>query len=177
MVSSEDAEILALAEKEGAIAHARPSELASDRSTVVDTCINALESHPSEFFCCLYATAALISTETLRSSAQIFLSDLAPNVLMGVSHYNYHPVQALTYDDDGNAKLLFPEFQNLQSQCYPLARVSNGTFYWAKVDTFLREKTFYSNSLRLFDVPADESFDIDTPEDYEKLIHAYEVRS
>ena len=41
VVSSEDDEILMLA-KERAIAHARPVELASDRSTVVDVCVEAL---------------------------------------------------------------------------------------------------------------------------------------
>lgn len=177
VVSSEDAEILALAQKEGAIAHARPSELASDRSTVVDTCINTIESYPSDFFCCIYATAAMISEKTLKSSAEQFLLTKSANVLMGVSKYNYHPVQALSVDSDGNATLLFPEYKSLQSQCYPTVRVSNGTFYWAKVDTFLREKTFYSSSLRIFDVPADESFDIDTPEDYDRLIQAYEITS
>jgi len=177
IVSSEDAEILDIAQKEGVIAHSRPLELASDRSTVVETCIEALQMYPSTVFCCIYATAALISEKTLKSSAEKFLLTESSSVLMGVSRYNYHPVQALAVDGDGNAKLLFPEYKNLQSQFYPLVRVSNGTFYWAKVDTFLREKTFYTSSLRLFDVPADESFDIDTPEDYEKLIQAYEIRS
>jgi len=177
VVSSEDAEILELARNEGAIAHVRPPELAMDRSTVVDTCINVLETYRVNTFCCIYATAALISKETLESSSKIFYSDDSISVLMGVSEYNHHPVQALTVDDDGNAKLLFPDFQGLQSQFYPVARVSNGTFYWARSDTFLRERTFYSDSLRLFDVPSNEAFDIDTPDDFKKLVKMYAASS
>ena len=174
IVSSEDSEILAIARHEGAVAYERPPELASDRSTVVETCIDVLESHPSDAFCCIYATAALISRETLIESSEVFLSDNSNNVLMGVSEYNYHPVQALTTTKDGNAKLLFPEYEGLQSQFYPPARVSNGTFYWSRVSSFLIEKTFYSNALKLFDVPPNEAFDIDTPEDYRMLIRAFE---
>ena len=94
---------------------------------------------------------------------------------MGVSKFNHHPVQALTVDEDGNARLLFPEYERLQSQFYPVARVSNGTFYWAEVRSFLREQTFYSNALGLFDVPQNEAFDLDTADDYDKLVGAYEA--
>jgi len=175
VVSSEDVEILELALNEGFIAHTSPPELASDRSTVVDTCINALESFPSEFFCCIYPTAALISKKTLNLSSKKFFSDRSKSVLMGVSEFNYHPVQALTVDDDGNARLLFPEFQHLQSQFYPITRVSNGTFYWAEVESFFQEKTFYSNALGLYDVPPEEAFDLDTPGDFAKLVQKYEA--
>ena len=173
VVSSEDTEILALAQKEAAVAHARPLELASDRSTVVETCINVLESYPSDSFCCIYATAALISKETLKSSSKIFLSDGSVNVLMGVSKYNYHPAQALRVLDDGTANLLFPDFQHIQSQFYPDVRVSNGTFYWAKTNNFLEEKTFYSTRLRLFDVPCAEVCDIDTESDFLRLTEIF----
>jgi CMP-N-acetylneuraminic acid synthetase len=173
IVSSEDYEILDIAQEEGVIAHSRPLQLASDRSTVVDTCIEALQTHPGKVFCCIYATAVMLSEETLRVAAEMFLSTKSSSVLMGVSKYNYHPVQALTVTDDGNAKLLFPKYKSLQSQFYPLARVSNGTFYWAKVDTFLKEKTFYSQSLALFDVPDSEVCDVDTEEDYLRLVELF----
>lgn len=176
VVSSEDAEILELASKEGVIAHTRPLQLASDSSTVVDACIEALQVHPSAVFCCIYATAVLISEKTLRTAAEMFLSPKSSNVLMGVSKYNYHPVQALTVDEYGCAKVLFPEYKSLQSQFYPQARVSNGTFYWAKVDTFLKEKTFYSQSLALFDVPDSEVCDVDTEDDYLRLIGLFKKK-
>ena len=175
VVSSEDDEILMLAKKEGAIAHARPVELASDRSTVVDVCVEALGLFPSDFFCCIYPTAAMISRKTLDLSSRSFFSDKSKRVLMGVSEFNHHPTQALTIDEFGNARLLFPEYERLQSQFYPIARVSNGTFYWAEVGSFLIEKTFYSNSLSLFDVPQNEAFDLDTPDDYDRLVGAYEA--
>ena len=176
IVSSEDFEILDIAMKEGVIAHSRPLELASDRSTVVDTCIEALNKYHATIFCCIYATAALISEKSLRSSAERFFLTKSSSVLMGVSKYNYHPIQALTVDGDGNAKLLFPEFKSLQSQFYPPVRVSNGTFYWAKVDAFLKEKTFYTQSLALFDVPDCEVCDVDTEDDYLTLVELFKSK-
>jgi len=176
IVSSEDEEILKLARREGAVAHIRPDDLATDRSTVVETCLDVLKSHNTDAFCCIYATSALLAKETLQLSAQKFFSDKKAGVLMGVSKYNYHPVQALKIEPDGSAKLLFPEYQGAQSQFYPDVRVSNGTFYWARVASFVIEKTFYSESLRLFDVPIDEAFDIDTADDYQALVEAFEAR-
>ena len=175
VVSSEDNEILVLAEKEGAVAHVRPVELASDCSTVVEVCLEALRHFSCDFFCCIYPTAALISKKTLDLSSREFFSDRSKSVLMGVSEFNHHPVQALTIDEHGNARLLFPEYGRLQSQLYPKVRVSNGTFYWAEVGPFLKEKTFYSNALSLFDVPQSEAFDLDNEDDYDKLVQTYEA--
>ena len=82
----------------------------------------------------------MISRKTLDLSSKSFFSDKSKRVLMGVSEFNHHPTQALTVDEFGNARLLFPEYERLQSQFYPIARVSNGTFYWAEVGSFLIEK-------------------------------------
>tara|TARA_B100000795_G_scaffold269771_2_gene260324 strand:+ start:832 stop:1518 length:687 start_codon:yes stop_codon:yes gene_type:complete len=169
IVSSEDKEILNIAKQEGIKAHNRPTKLATDSATVVETCLDVLAKNPADVFCCIYATAALIKLDTLQKSSIKFLSNNNINVLMGVSKYNYHPVQALNLSKDGSAKMLFPEFKNLKSQKYPLTRVSNGTFYWARSDKFIKEKTFYSRKLKTFDVPEVETCDVDTFEDYERL--------
>ena len=176
IVSSEEEEILELARREGALAHVRPQDLARDRSTVVETCVDVLKSHDSDVFCCIYATAALLTKETLRLSAKKFHDKNKASVLMGVSKYNYHPVQALKIDPDGSAKLLFQEYQGVQSQFYPEVRVSNGTFYWARTKIFLEEQNFYSDVLVTYDVPEEQVCDIDTLEDFAKLEELYRNR-
>ena len=169
IVSTEDKEISKIAKKENITVHLRPAKLASDSATVAETCIDVLSLYKPNIFCCIYATAALISSKTIQNSSKIFLSD-NNNVLMGVSKYNFHPVQALSLSKNGRAKMLFPKFEKIKSQKYPITRVSNGTFYWARLKNFSKEKTFYSKKLRLFDVPENETCDINTLADYKALI-------
>ena len=176
IVSSDDQEIISIAKKENVKVHKRPNKLSTDVASVADTCLNVILHNPSDIFCCIYPTAALISTQTLQNSSKKFLSDSNTNVLMGVSKYNFNPVQALTLSKNGYAKMLFDKFRNLKSQKYPMTRVSNGTFYWARYQNFLKEKTFYSKKLRTFDVPDDEVCDIDTLENFIKLRKKFRLK-
>lgn len=169
IVSSEDKEILLIAKNAGASAYFRPLHLAKDRATVAQTCTDVLLNNNSNLFCCIYSTAVLIKEKTLKQSFLKFLSDNNTNVLMGVSKYNYHPVQALKIMKNGSAKLLNNYYEKKQSHTYPQTRVSNGTFYWGKSSQFLKERTFYSKKLKTFDVPEKEVCDVDTLDDYQKL--------
>lgn len=169
VVSTDDQEIALIAEAAGASVHLRPSELGNDKATVVDVCLDVLDSMECDVFCCVYATSALLKGETIRKSSDVFVSDHNSSVLMGVSEYNYHPFQAMTYDESGYVKLLYPEHEKLQSQSYPPVFVSNGTFYWANAREFKEEKTFYGRATKPFIVNDYEVCDLDTPKDYEKL--------
>lgn len=169
IVSSEDKEILNIAKKEGVTVHKRKTQLSSDNATVVETCLDVLSKFPAQDFCCIYATAALLSKNTLRKAFNKFYSNKNFSVLMGVSKYNFHPFQALKISKNGDATLLFPKNNKLRSNFYPETRVSNGTFYWAKCEEFQIKKTFYTQNLKTFDVPENEVSDINTLEDYVKL--------
>lgn len=172
IVSSEDDEILEIAVQCGANAYQRELSIAGDRSTVVEVCLDVLSKNSTEIFCCIYPTAVLLSSETISTSKALFddYGEGRASVLMGVSEYNYHPVQALSLEEDGSGTPMFPEFRGVQSQFYPRARVSNGTFYWGRKSRFEIEKSFYSEKLKLYDVPDLEVCDIDTPEDYSRLL-------
>lgn len=169
IVSTEDSEIALLAEKAGATIHHRDGALAQDRSTVVEVCLDVLDVEDCDAFCCVYATSALLKQDTLKASSDCFNGCPEASVLMGVSSFNYSPVQALNVDDSGFAEMLYPDFMKIQSQFHPKTRVSNGTFYWARKPSFLKEKSFYSERLKVFDVPESEVCDLDTPADLEKL--------
>jgi pseudaminic acid cytidylyltransferase len=176
IVSTEDKEIAGIAQKYGADIFYRDVTLAQDTSTVVEVCLDVLRVEDSNLFCCLYATAALLSVETIQDSYQKFITKKT-DVLMGVSEYNYSPIQALKIDNKDNATLILEEFEKIQSQCYPKLRVSNGTLYWGRRESFIRDKTFYPSSLKVFDVLKHEVCDIDTKEDYLKLQRKYEANS
>lgn len=175
IVSTEDEEIKTVAHAAGAEVHNRSHDIARDRSTVVEVCESVLDEYQCDDFCCIYATAALLTSRTLQESAERFELDSSITSLMGVSEYNYSPLQALEVDDAGHAKMLLPEYMKVQSQFHPKTRVSNGTIYWARKDSFLQERTFYSSKLGVFDIPESESCDLDTKEDYEILQRKFDA--
>ncbi|MGR2736821.1 acylneuraminate cytidylyltransferase family protein [Billgrantia sp. Q4P2] len=177
IVSTEDEEIADVAHSAGAEVFERTIALSHDTATVVQVCEEVLSDIPCDIFCCIYATSVFLSPSTLIKSANIFDESTDANVLMGVSQYNYAPVQALKVDDSGFASLLFPEYANVQSQKYPVSRVSNGTFYWGRRTEFLKEMTFYSDKLKVFDVPDNEVCDIDTEQDYKEAMLRFEKKN
>ena len=173
IVSTEDKEISDIAKKENVKVHIRPNKLAKDSATVVQTCLDVISKNPCKVFCCVYATAALLSASTLQKSLKKFKYNKNINVLMGVSKYNFRPEQALKIKNDGFAKMLFPKFNIKNSKNYSTTRVSNGTFYWARSEKFFKEKTFYSRKLKTFNVATKEVSDVDTIDDYEELLLKY----
>lgn len=170
LVSTEDEEIAKIAQQAGAEVVIRPENLARDKSTVAQVCLHVLEKYPVTEFCCIYATAILLRSETLHQAYQELYRITGTNYVMGVSEYNYPPVQALKSDKDGFLTYMWPDYIGKQSQSYPRLLVSNGTFVWARRDSFMQDRIFYAKGLRGFLVPTNESLDIDTQEDYESLL-------
>ncbi len=170
-VSTEDAEIADVARKYGAEVIARPAEIAQDRSTVVQVCLHALAAVPDiQILCCIYATAVFLKSSTLLSSCEQLIGDSDADFVMGVSEYEHHPVQALKADSQGNLSYMWPEWRGIQSQQYPNLVVSNGSFYWARREALIREKTFYGQRLKGFVIPPEQVSDIDTPHDLDRII-------
>lgn len=174
VVSSDDGEILAEAQKYGARVFKRDSKLATDDASVVDVCLDLLTNETVSHFCCLYATSVLLRPETLSDSYHRFIKieDLQA-VLMGVSRYNYHPLKALHVDETGIANAMFKEFSKYKSQELPNCVVSNGSFYWATREGFLMNKTFYTDFLHTYLLPNNEVSDVDTQADYENLLRRF----
>jgi pseudaminic acid cytidylyltransferase len=173
-VSTEDREIATIAQSEGARVINRPPELAKDHSTVVEVCLHTLESFPHiSVLCCIYATAFLLHPETLVESYTLLNDPPPADFVMGVSEFVYPPMQALKIQENGFLKYMWPEWQNIQSQFYPILKVSNGTFYWARRESLIKERTFYGMRLRGFHVPDSQVSDINTSEDLKeaKLKH------
>ncbi|CAG1003650.1 N-acylneuraminate cytidylyltransferase [Methylophilaceae bacterium] len=173
-VSTEDAEIAKIAKQYGAEVIERPPQIAEDRSTVVQVCLHALEMHPEiDLMCCIYATAVLLEPETIAAAYKLLGGEREADFVMGVSEYEYPPVQALKADDNGYLSYMWPEWRGIQSQFHPHLVVSNGTFYWARRQALLQEKTFYGHRLKGFTVPSEQVTDIDTQEDYKKIISRF----
>lgn len=176
-VSTEDAEIANICNSIGVEIIDRALGIATDESTVNEVCldaINKLNLKSEDIFCCIYATAALLSADTLIASRECLGKE--NNFVMGVSNFNFSPVQALVEDEKGYLSYLLPEYRGVKSQHYPTTYVSNGTFYWAKVAAFVNAKTFYGDELRAYLVPDVEVCDLDTIEDFRVLEKMFEER-
>lgn len=169
VVSTEDEKIASIAQSAGAIVHIRDLILADDEASVDQVCKDVVVNHVCDIFCCVYATAALITPKTLNDSFNAFRATPNAETLLGVSSYNFPPVQALAIKSDGYAYSLMPEYTKIKSQQHPKTRVSNGTFCWARTLSFLKNPTFYSRSLRVYDVPDEQVCDLDTELDLQKL--------
>lgn len=174
IVSTEDSEIKAVAQKAGAEVFDRPKHLARDRVGVADVCADVLEQFTQEdrcpsFFCCIYATAIFITPEDFNASYHIFNEYPNTEVVMGVSKYNLQPVQALETSDNGWLSHKWPEFIGVQSQFQPKLAASNGTLYWSRAASFFKNKTFYPKMLRGYEIPWMRALDIDTKEDYQNV--------
>lgn len=170
VVSTEDEEIAEIARSCNATVSRRPENLAQDSSTVVQVCAELLsrdEYQEIEIFCCIYATAIFLSQDDLLRSGEILTGEVAVDFVMGVSEYNYHPVQALR-EEGGYLRSMWPEFNEAQSQSYPCLVVSNGTLYWARKKAFLRDLSFYGKRLKGYQIAGDHSIDIDTADDYRR---------
>lgn len=171
IVSTEDAEIERAAEDAGAEVIKRPQELCQDRSTVVQVCKNVLnilrqQNIQPEYFCCIYATAIFITPEDIINSFHIFDQIPKPDVVMGVSEFNLHPVQAL--ENKGHFLTpKWPEYLSIQSQFYPKLLASNGTLYWAQTDYFEKNPNFYCYRMKGYILPKLRAIDLDTEEDLE----------
>lgn len=170
LVSTEDQEIAAVASAAGADVLVRDGSLATDRATVAQVCLDVVSKYADiEQFCCLYPTAVLVRPETLQASFVQFQQSPMTDYLMGVSEYVHPPMQALVTNQAGFLEYLWPEYRGVQSQFFPATVVSNGTFYWARVAAFLRDKTFYGQRLQGFVVPESEVCDLNTPADFVQL--------
>ena len=171
VVSTDDAEIEAVARRAGAEVHERAANLASDTSQLVDVCLGFLDEENAagrnwDFFACLLATAPMRSADDVRS-AHALIDPGVCDFAMAVTTYSLPPLQALRKSEFGMLSPMWPEWIDVRSQDAPSLFVDNGSTYVALVSAFMRERTFYGARLRGHVMPRSRSIDIDEPYDLE----------
>lgn len=177
IVSTEDHEIAEIASLHGATVDFRPQHLAGDRVPAAAACVELLNRRFSgtsmpDWFCLVYPIAAFVEADDLVAS---FLRRYDAHGVMGVSGYPLHPYKAMV-ERDGFLTPLWPEENARQSQTYPEAFASNGTFCWMKTDVFLESPGFYPQRLKPHLLPADRAVDIDTPADLDYARELMELK-
>jgi CMP-N-acetylneuraminic acid synthetase len=105
VVSTEDDEIVAIAERAGAMVDRRAPELATDGVGLVDVCLDFLDREAGvgrnwDVMACLYATAPLRNAKDIRATMAL----LEPGrcaFSMAVTSYERYPHQALKFCPGG----------------------------------------------------------------------------
>ncbi len=171
IVSSEDQETLEIAQALGAEIDVRPANLAADTSRVVDVCLHLIDMESAQgrnydIFCCLYPTAPLRSSGDIKNTVGLVQPGQC-DFAMGVTQYDFPPVQALRQNPDGFLQPMWPELCSKQSQQISPLVVDNGSTYAASVPEFISVKSFYGPTLKGYFMPRLRSVDIDVAEDLE----------
>lgn len=167
VVSSEDAEILAVAQRYGAEAVHRPAALAGDNVTLRDVCTALLpelaaRTRATDLYL-LTPTAPFRTAATLRRAWHCYL-EAKGSALVSVEPCPYPPQWTLTVRQ-GRLEPLFPAFYETPRPLLPSAFKHDGGHLITGIARFCAEGNFWGNDARPFHGPEAERLDIDLPED------------
>ena len=180
IVSTDSKEISEVAKYYGAeVPFMRPSELADDFTATAPVLIHALNwlnqhGSPSEYFCCIYATAPFLRIEYIKKGFDL-LREKNAITAFSVASFPYAIFRALKIDENGFVKMFWPEYENARSNDLPYAYHDAGQFYWGDTKRFLTEKKLFSSDSVPVILPRYLVQDIDTPEDWETAEKMYSV--
>jgi len=171
-VSSEDEEILNIAEEYKAIPFKRESDLAKDTSTVFQVFYDFLQNPKNkgkyDVVTGMLPTCPFKTSEQIKEAMDLFFMRDRSNII-SVTEFDY-PIQfGFSLDDDEHLIMNHPEAfkKTTRSQGFSKNYHNNGAFWIADVKSYLKEKTFYSAPMVAYLMNAITSFDIDYPYQFE----------
>ncbi len=171
LVSTEDAEISAIAQKHGAAIDRRSPELATDDARVLDVCVDFLDRREKagqsyDILCALYPTAPLRTAEDIAATVAL----IEPGVCefsMAVTSYPLAPHQAMRIAPAGDMSPMWPDLIEKRASEIGALCTDNGSTYAVYVPAFRRLKSFFGPGLKGHMMPRERSQDIDEPIDLE----------
>ncbi len=168
IVSTEDAEIMAVSKKFGAeIPFKRPLELADDITPtlpVLQHCINHLmekENYKADIILLFYPTSPLLSKERVEEALDCFDKTDCNSVISVVKDWGRF--WKLDEQDD-KYKILYP-LNRVNRQYYkPLYR-ENGAIYFSTYETIIHNNKLVDDKVGFVVMNEGENVDIDNPDD------------
>jgi CMP-N-acetylneuraminic acid synthetase len=176
-VSSEDSQILDVAEAWGGTALQRPPELAADHVTVVQICLQAVEGLTADGYSysdlyVLLPTSPFRKASTIKRAWDAYRESGA-DFLMSITPLD-HPPQWALVQRDGWLIPLHPEHYETPRQGLVPSFRHDGGHAIGKISEFLNRRSFLGPRMLPFPVPAEEVLDVDEPVDLawaEFLLH------
>jgi pseudaminic acid cytidylyltransferase len=171
VVSSDDAETLAIARKYGAEPAERKSALATDSARISEVLLDFLDQDEAsgrkyEVIGCLLAAAPLRRAEDVAAVIDLIRPGVC-DFAMAVTGYDLPPHQALKLDDSGALKPMWPDLVNLRDEQVGKLVVDNGSTYAATVEAFRKQRNFYGSPLHGHIMPRERSVDLNSSVDLE----------
>lgn len=173
VISTDDAEIAAIARQYGAaVPFMRPTELSDDHTAtrpVVNHAINEATRHFGipEFTCCMYATAPFMQAQDLIAAHKLLL-DTERDFVFSSTTFPYPIQRALKRRDGGGVEMIQPEHLTTRSQDLVETFHDAGQFYWGRTSSFLNNIPTFSQNADAFLLPRWRVHDIDTMEDWKR---------
>ena len=180
MVSTEDAEIAALAKEAGAkVPFYRSDAAAHDYAATADVLLEVLEQYGElgaqfDFVCCIYPTAPFVSGERLRDAMEALRLQEADS-LLPVVRFSFPPQRSVVMGDDGFLRFKWQEYMLARSQDLEPFYHDAGQFYCLRTSSFLQQKKMVMKKTIPFVLPESEVQDIDTEEDWKIAEAKYRV--
>lgn len=169
IVSTEDAEIAAVAAEAGAeVPFIRPAELADDRSGTLEVVAHAAywartQNWQFDRACCLYGTSVFTTPEDLQR-AQVRLDGW--DYVIAAGRFPRAPQRAFARSHTGAMELLQPAFTMTRSQDLPPAYYDAGQFYWGRAEAWIERRSIHGERTTFIELSPDRAIDIDTSDDW-----------
>ncbi len=163
IVSSDDAEILAVSKEYNAETVIRPDELASDTATTFDAIKHTIENvEQYDYIVLLQATSPLRYAKHIDEAIELLESKNA-DAVVSVCEMDHSPLWSNTLDESLSMQgFLRDEVLNKRSQDLEKYFRLNGAIYICKTEKLLKEKSFFlKENIYAYKMDRERSIDID----------------
>lgn len=170
-VTSDDDEVLAIAEQNQVTAIRRPDHLATDTATSVDAVLHALEALEEQGITAqrvmlLQPTSPLRRAEDIRAAVKR-MNDSGAASVISVCEVEHPPEWCNTLPDDGRMDDFFrPELNGKRSQDFPDYYRLNGAAYLVSIPELKAERRFDVHPCYACRMEKTTSIDIDDETDF-----------
>jgi pseudaminic acid cytidylyltransferase len=171
--STDDDEIANIAQEYGALTpFMRPKNLSDDHIGTIPVISHAVEYLQSngnkiDLACCIYATAPFIQPIDLQNSLEKMQNnDL--DYCFSVTSYPFPIQRSIRITSNKRSMMLQPEMYQKRSQDLEELYHDAGQFYWGTTQSWLENRTLFSNNTMSYVLPRYRVQDIDTMEDWKR---------
>ncbi len=169
IVSTDSEEIAQVAQAWGAeVPFLRPAELAQDHSDHLSVAEHAIRWLEANDHICPNYLLLLQPTSPFRTAADIVAAvDIARQhnaiAVIGVTRMKTHPFQARQILADGTlGEIAISDVAYMRRQALPPVYAINGAIYLNRVESLLRDRTFFPQGAYPYIMPTEHTMDIDT---------------
>ena len=165
VVSSDDDAILEhAAQVSGVLTLLRPSELATDASSMAPVVDHVLSIHDADIVVLLQPTSPLPEVQHIDGGLRKFV-DIGADSLVSVCPTRTSPYWMYRLADNERLQSVLPKLDAATRQELPETYQVNGALYIVGTSWFTKHHIFVDEQTIAYVMPAERSIDVDTPED------------